>query len=74
MSHQILGEGEVVRAVQTQMQTNRNLYDGYVNDSDLTSDSDDVTAPRRYQCAEVGLRGSTEESGHIIRALRDDKR
>jgi glycerol transport system substrate-binding protein len=25
----------VVQAVQTQMQTNRNLYDGYVNDSDL---------------------------------------
>jgi glycerol transport system substrate-binding protein len=35
VNHQILGEGEVVQAVQTQMQTNRNLYDGYVNDSDL---------------------------------------
>ena len=33
--HQILQEGEVVQAVQTQMQTNRNLYDGYINDSDL---------------------------------------
>jgi len=33
--HQILGEGEVVQAVQTQMQTNRNLYDAYINDSDL---------------------------------------
>ncbi len=32
VNHQILGEGEVVQAVQTQMQTNRNLYDGYVND------------------------------------------
>jgi glycerol transport system substrate-binding protein len=31
----LLGEGEVVQAVQTQMQTNRNLYDGYINDSDL---------------------------------------
>ena len=35
MNHQILGEGEVVQAVQTQMQTNRNLYDAYINDSDL---------------------------------------
>ena len=35
MNHQILGEGEVVQAVQTQMQTNRNLYDAYINNSDL---------------------------------------
>jgi len=35
VNHQVLGEGEVVQAVQTQMQTNRNLYDGYINDSDL---------------------------------------
>ena len=35
MNHQLLGEGEVVQAVQTQMQTNRNLYDAYINDSDL---------------------------------------
>ena len=35
VNHQILGEGEVVQAVQTQMQTQRNLYDAYVNDSDL---------------------------------------
>lgn len=35
VNHQILGEGEVVQAVQTQMQTGRNLYDAYVNDPDL---------------------------------------
>jgi glycerol transport system substrate-binding protein len=35
VNHQILQEGEVVQAVQTQMQTNRNLYDAYINDSDL---------------------------------------
>ncbi len=35
VNHQLLGEGEVVQAVQTQMHTNRSLYDGYVNDSDL---------------------------------------
>ena len=33
VNHQLLGEGEVVQAVQTQMQTNRNLYDAYINDS-----------------------------------------
>ena len=35
VNHKLLGEGEVVQAVQTQMQTKRNLYDAYVNDSDL---------------------------------------
>src|SRR5262245_42860586 len=35
VNHQELAEGEVVQAVQTQMQTNRNLYDAYINDSDL---------------------------------------
>src|SRR5688572_10416261 len=35
VNHQLLGEGEVVQAVQTQMQTNCNLYDAYINDSDL---------------------------------------
>lgn len=35
VNHQLLGEGDVVQAVQTQMQTRRNLYDAYINDSDL---------------------------------------
>lgn len=35
VNHQVLGEGEVVQAVQTQMQTQRNLYDAYINDADL---------------------------------------
>ena len=35
VNHQLLGEGEVVQAVQTQMRTGRNLYDAYINDSDL---------------------------------------
>ena len=37
VNHQLLGEGEVVQAVQTQMQTGRNLYDAYINDSDSVS-------------------------------------
>jgi glycerol transport system substrate-binding protein len=35
VNHQIIGEGDLVQAIQTQLQTNRNLYDIYVNDSDL---------------------------------------
>ena len=35
VTHQYMGEGDVVQAIQTQMQTNRNLYDGYINDSDF---------------------------------------
>jgi len=32
---QIMGEGDVVQALQTQLQTGRNIYDMYVNDADL---------------------------------------
>jgi len=35
VNHQLLGEGDVVMAVQTQMQTNVSIYDAYINDSDL---------------------------------------
>ena len=34
ITHNIIGEGDVVDTMQTQMQTGRNIYDGYVNDSD----------------------------------------
>ncbi|MCE9684457.1 ABC transporter substrate-binding protein [Halomonas alkalisoli] len=34
VTHNIIGEGDVVDNMQTQMQTGRNIYDGYVNDSD----------------------------------------
>ncbi len=32
---QIMGEGDVVQAVQTQLQTGRNIYDMFINDADL---------------------------------------
>ncbi|MBS3756578.1 MAG: carbohydrate ABC transporter substrate-binding protein [Desulfobacterales bacterium] len=35
VTHDIIGEGELVDRVQRQIQTNRNLYDIYVNDADL---------------------------------------
>ena len=35
VTHDIIGEGEIVDRVQRQIQTNRKLYDIYVNDTDL---------------------------------------
>ncbi|MBF8222237.1 ABC transporter substrate-binding protein [Halomonas sp. 328] len=34
VTHNIIGEGDVVDNMQTQMQSGRNIYDAYVNDSD----------------------------------------
>ena len=33
--HDLIGEGDVVEKLQTQMQTGENIYDAYINDSDL---------------------------------------
>ncbi|SEA12607.1 ABC transporter substrate-binding protein [Rubrimonas cliftonensis] len=35
VTHDLIGEGDVVEKLQTQMQTGQNVYDAYVNDSDL---------------------------------------
>ena len=35
VTHDLIGEGDVVEKLQTQMQTGENIYDGYINDSDL---------------------------------------
>lgn len=35
LKHDLLQEGDVVEKLQTQMQSDRNIYDGWVNDSDL---------------------------------------
>ena len=35
VTHDLIGEGDVVEKLQTQMQTGENVYDAYVNDSDL---------------------------------------
>ncbi|MFK7893639.1 MAG: ABC transporter substrate-binding protein, partial [Granulosicoccus sp.] len=35
VTHDIIGEGDVVEKLQTQMQSGENIYDGYINDSDL---------------------------------------
>jgi glycerol transport system substrate-binding protein len=35
VTHDLIGEGDVVEKLQTQMQTGQNLYDAYINDSDL---------------------------------------
>jgi glycerol transport system substrate-binding protein len=35
VNHDLIGEGDVVEKLQTQMQSGENIYDAYVNDSDL---------------------------------------
>ncbi|WLQ13127.1 ABC transporter substrate-binding protein [Hahella aquimaris] len=35
INHDLIQEGDVVEKLQTQMQSGRNIYDGYINDSDL---------------------------------------
>ena len=35
ITHDLIGEGDVVEKLQTQMQTSENIYDAYINDSDL---------------------------------------
>jgi len=35
VTHDLIGEGDVVEKLQTQMQSGRNIYDAYINDSDL---------------------------------------
>ncbi|GGK31606.1 ABC transporter substrate-binding protein [Salinarimonas ramus] len=35
VTHDLIGEGDVIERLQTQMQTGENIYDMYVNDSDL---------------------------------------
>ncbi|KJZ18325.1 ABC transporter substrate-binding protein [Loktanella sp. S4079] len=35
ITHDLIGEGDVVEKLQTQMQSGQNIYDAYVNDSDL---------------------------------------
>ncbi len=35
ITHDLIGEGDVIEKLQTQMQSGENIYDAYVNDSDL---------------------------------------
>ncbi len=35
VTHDLIGEGDVVEKLQTQMQSGKNIYDAYINDSDL---------------------------------------
>ncbi|SOE00917.1 ABC transporter substrate-binding protein [Caenispirillum bisanense] len=35
LTHDLIGEGDVIEKLQTQMQSGQNIYDGWVNDSDL---------------------------------------
>ena len=35
VTHDLIGEGDVIEKLQTQMQSGQNIYDGWVNDADL---------------------------------------
>src|SRR6056297_4150241 len=35
VTHDLIGEGDVVEKLQTQMQSGQNIYDGWINDADL---------------------------------------
>ena len=35
LTHDLIDEGDVIEKLQTQMQSNKNIYDAYINDSDL---------------------------------------
>ena len=35
ITHDLIGEGDVIEKLQTQMQSGKNIYDAYINDSDL---------------------------------------
>jgi glycerol transport system substrate-binding protein len=45
VTHDLIGEGDVVEKLQTQMQSGENIYDAYINDSDL------IGTHWRYQLA-----------------------
>jgi glycerol transport system substrate-binding protein len=47
VTHDLIGEGDVVEKLQTQMQTGENIYDAYINDSDL------IGTHWRYQLAHI---------------------
>lgn len=55
VTHDLIGEGDVVEKLQTQMQTGENIYDGYVNDSDL------IGTHWRYQQARDLTKWMTDE-------------
>jgi len=40
VTHDLIGEGDVVEKLQTQMQSGENIYDAYINDSDLIGTAD----------------------------------
>ncbi len=47
ITHDLIGEGDVVEKLQTQMQSGENIYDAYINDSDL------IGTHWRYQQARI---------------------
>ncbi len=65
VTHDLIGEGDVIEKLQTQMQTGENIYDGYVNDSDL------IGTHWRYQQARDLTKWMAEEGKDVTSPTLD---
>ena len=65
ITHDLIGEGDVVEKLQTQMQTGENIYDGYINDSDL------IGTHWRYQQARDLTKWMAEEGKDVTSPTLD---
>jgi len=65
ITHDLIGEGDVIEKLQTQMQTGENVYDGYVNDSDL------IGTHWRYQQARDLTKWMAEEGKDVTSPTLD---
>ena len=57
VTHDLIQEGDVIEKLQTQMQSGQNVYDAYVNDSDLMSGErlgDDTNVHSAKRCGSLG--------------------
>ncbi|SES34002.1 carbohydrate ABC transporter substrate-binding protein, CUT1 family [Tranquillimonas rosea] len=65
LTHDLIGEGDVVERLQTQMQSGENVYDAYVNDSDL------IGTHWRYQQARNLTEWMDEEGADVTSPTLD---
>ena len=65
ITHDLIGEGDVVEKLQTQMQTGENIYDAYINDSDL------IGTHWRYQQARDLTKWMAEEGKDVTSPTLD---
>jgi len=66
VKHDVIQEGDVVEKLQTQMQSGKNVYDGWINDSDLIG----THFPVRPDHRAVRLHDRRRQGGHRSPARR----